>query len=468
MTVAIANVNTNNTFDYWRTTTNQIANAMSNIVVTTNANVATGNAIINGYFTANGIIANTITINGGSGVVNVATGNVTSNVLVSNVGTFTTLTTATLNVTATSTFANLSVNNFTAVSAANITNLTVTSNTVTGNISANSANLTSASIPTLTANLTALITALTANTITVNNTIKIGNTASNVTISGPNTTQQGGTYWLNGNGVWSTLPAGLAVGGSNTQVEFNDSGVLAGSAGLTFDKTTLNLGVGNVVTAVTGNYTTINATTVAGVSVTANTMVTNNTIKVGNTAANITISGPNTTQQGGSYYLNGNGSWSIVSAGLTIGGSNTQVQFNDSGALGGSSGLVYDKTASNLTVANTITANIHINGNNATQQIYFTTSGASSQQIDSFLIANYRAAKYIISMSNTSTNSYLVTELLVLHNGGAVQTTEYAMMVSNTIIGSFTTSINATAVSVNVTPTLTTTTVNMQRTLMAA
>lgn len=468
MTVAIANVNTNNTFDYWRTTTNQIANAMSNIVVTTNANVATGNAIINGYFTANGIIANTITINGGSGVVNVATGNVTSNVLVSNVGTFTTLTTATLNVTATSTFANLSVNNFTAVSAANITNLTVTSNTVTGNISANSANLTNASIPTLTANLTALITALTANTITVNNTIKIGNTASNVTIAGPNTTQQGGTYWLNGNGVWSTLPSGLAVGGSNTQVEFNDSGSLAGSSGLTFDKTTLNLGVGNTVTALTGNYTTINATTVAGVTVTANTMVTNNTIKIGNTAANITISGPNTTQQGGSYYLNGNGSWALVAAGLSIGGSNTQVQFNDSGSLGGSAGLVYDKTASNLTVANTITANIHINGNNATQQVYVTTSGTSSQQIDSFLIASYRAAKYIISMANTSTNSYLVTELLVLHNGGAVQTTEYAMMVSNTIIGSFTTSINATAVSVNVTPTLSTTTVNMQRTLMAA
>lgn len=62
---------------------------------------------------------------------------------------------------------------------------------------------------------------------------------------------------------------GTGTSGSNTQIQFNDSGVANGSAGFTFDKVANNLTVGNTVTAAffSGNgssITSVNAATVGG------------------------------------------------------------------------------------------------------------------------------------------------------------------------------------------------------------
>jgi hypothetical protein len=62
MTVAVANVANTNTFDYWRNRTNELATAMSNVVVSVNSNTATGNAAITGSFTANVLIAETVRV----------------------------------------------------------------------------------------------------------------------------------------------------------------------------------------------------------------------------------------------------------------------------------------------------------------------------------------------------------------------------------------------------------------------
>lgn len=59
MTYEVANVANTNTFDYWRVRTNELATAMSNVVVTT-ANPAVGNAAITGTFTANVLAGNTV------------------------------------------------------------------------------------------------------------------------------------------------------------------------------------------------------------------------------------------------------------------------------------------------------------------------------------------------------------------------------------------------------------------------
>lgn len=53
MTVGVQTTNTTNTFDFWRTQTNLLANAMSTVVITTNSNTASGNAAITGLFNAN-------------------------------------------------------------------------------------------------------------------------------------------------------------------------------------------------------------------------------------------------------------------------------------------------------------------------------------------------------------------------------------------------------------------------------
>jgi hypothetical protein len=61
MTVAVANVANTNTFDYWRNRTNELATAMSNVVISTGS-TTTGDATITGSFTANVLIANTLRV----------------------------------------------------------------------------------------------------------------------------------------------------------------------------------------------------------------------------------------------------------------------------------------------------------------------------------------------------------------------------------------------------------------------
>lgn len=58
MTVAVANVANTNTFDYWRVRTNELATAMSNVVLSTGS-TTTGNAAISGTFTAAVLQSNT-------------------------------------------------------------------------------------------------------------------------------------------------------------------------------------------------------------------------------------------------------------------------------------------------------------------------------------------------------------------------------------------------------------------------
>jgi hypothetical protein len=70
MTVTVQNTAITNTFDFWRTQTNYLAAAMTNLAVTVNSNTAVGNAAISGTMTANlfsgnvaATLANLTTIN---------------------------------------------------------------------------------------------------------------------------------------------------------------------------------------------------------------------------------------------------------------------------------------------------------------------------------------------------------------------------------------------------------------------
>lgn len=97
-----------------------------------------------------------------------------------------------------------------------------------------------------------------------------------------------------------------AAGGSNTQVQFNDGGALAGSADLTWDDTAKELGVGGDINLDDGGtYST--------------------TVQMVTPTANRVISFPDAT-----------GTAALVA------GSSTQVQVNTSGALAGYSSLTFD------------------------------------------------------------------------------------------------------------------------------
>lgn len=99
-----------------------------------------------------------------------------------------------------------------------------------------------------------------------------------------------GLYEGYANGAWGPLKgADTAVGGSNTQILFNDSGTINGSSYFTFDTTTKNINVGNNLSIVnsvyignTGNYVIMNGSNVAGI-------LGWNTWRMGNTSINSTI-----------------------------------------------------------------------------------------------------------------------------------------------------------------------------------
>ena len=85
--------------------------------------------------------------------------------------------------------------------------------------------------------------------------------------------------------------------------------------------------------------------------------------------------------------------------GGTPGGSNTQIQFNDSGAFGGSAGFTFDKTTNNVTIANSLIMN--------TQSISI-TSGANTLTINPFNMFSGVGNSFSIAANNNNFTSIFI------------------------------------------------------------
>ena len=123
---------------------------------------------------------------------------------------------------------------------------------------------------------------------------------------------------------------GGSVGGSNTQVIFNDSGSANGSSSFTFNKTTTTLAVGSNVT------------------------VNTSTIFVGNSTVNTTIIAGNVNLQGtqlkvGNVVVNGNqlviGNVTITDTQITVGNSTVNTVLSSTGSLSGIKTLAAGNTS---------------------------------------------------------------------------------------------------------------------------
>jgi hypothetical protein len=167
----------------------------------------------------------------------------------------------------------------------------------------------------------------------------------------------------------------------------------------------------NVVVSVNSNTAAGNAE-ITG-SFTANVLIAN-TVRVSNSTVNVVIKVPTSVQiSNGSFFLNANGDWGIVTSPL-----------------------------SNGTVV---------------------TTGTASQVLDSYTITTTRGAEYFIGVKDNNANSYQATKVLTLHNNVAAFSTEYATILSNTSIGVFDASVNTTHVILSITPTSSNTTVNFTK-----
>lgn len=164
-----------------------------------------------------------------------------------------------------------------------------------------------------------------------------GNITTNVNAPNSNVTANSvyANFYLyaNGHSIISN------AGGGNTTVQFNDDSSFGGSNAFTFNKITNTTTITNLVVSNNANLGNISTLTILG----------------GDNGYFLQTDGTgNLTWAPGGNGGNGNGS---------PGGSNTQVQYNDSGSFGGDAGFTYDEnlnllTVGNLLVIDTITGNL--------------------------------------------------------------------------------------------------------------
>jgi len=148
---------------------------------------------------------------------------------------------------------------------------------------------------------------------------------------------------------------------------------------------------------------------------------------------------------------------SVATSGAAIiGGTNTNIQFNDNDNFRGTNGFTYDVTTNNVFIGNTVTIGGTLVLPQAIQQSGISASFVTSvgpDTVDNFAIATYRTAEYVYSIKNDAANAYHAGKLIVLNDGTNARIEEFGVTYSNTDLGLFSTSSNSTHILVQFTPT---------------
>jgi len=239
---------------------------------------------------------------------------------------------------------------------------------------------------------------------------------------------------LYANGVAYSIGSGATVAGSNTQIQFNDSGSFGGNANLTFDKATAIL---------TANYFTGTLTTNAQPNVTS--VGTLSSLTVGNATAN-TIFGNGTITATGNIAFTG-ASVSLGSIGnisITGGAANYFLKTDGAGSLSwatpsggvGGTGLTYTPDTAPPASGNVLGDQWF---NTTTNVLYeYINDGIGSYWVD-------------ISSPSTSTNSAIAGAIVIKDEGSNIST---AVSSINFVGAGVTASNVGNAVTVTVTDTL--------------
>jgi hypothetical protein len=259
---------------------------------TFDANV-TGNLTVIGTTNISNVTIGNISVTGAI----TATGNITGGNINSNAG----ITGTTVTTTGTGTFGNVSTAG----------TVDATGNITGGNINSNAA----ITGTTLTTTGTATVgNVSTSGTVTATGNVSGGNIVSNAAITGTTLTTTGNINGANVNASANVTGTGavfsgnvtadtfignisgnIDAGGANTQVQFNDDDILAGSSNFTFDKATNVMTVGNISTGGTVNAT---GTGTFGNVSTAGTINATGNITGGNINSNAAITGTTLTTSG--------------------------------------------------------------------------------------------------------------------------------------------------------------------------
>ena len=282
------------------------------------------------------------------------------------------------------------------VSAANL--LTGGQVSATGNITGNNlsiGNIISAGGNLTAGNITTVGNANLGNIITTGLFTSSGNvsfTGSNFYLSNvSNIRIPGGVanYVLttNGSGNVSWEPTGRGdanVAGSNTELQFNDSGNLGASANLTFNKTSNTLSTYNVNISGNFNYTGPNAF-FSNVS----------NLRIPGGTANYVLTTDGT----------GNVSWQPTGRGdANVAGNNTEVQFNNNGNLGASNAFTFNTTTNALSATYFVGdgSNLtNIAGSNVTGTVANATHACTANVVTDGTQSNITAVGTLTSLSSS-------------------------------------------------------------------
>ena len=485
MATPISTVNTAaDTFQVWIDKFNASANAISNVVVTANSlangSLTTGNGFVNGIFGANTLVVTTLR---GGNVQAAANLTISSNVsmdgLILNINSTSTINIGSLfiNSIAMSVPNTISIGNSTINSVHTGSSLSIGANVVANTtalvIGANViANTTSLVIGNSTVNTvhTAASLSVGSNVVANTSTLLIGNSTVNVTVNSISvivgiTTVNNSTIALGSNVVVNTST--IFVGNSTVNTVHNATSLSVGSNVIA---NTSALLIGNSTVNVTVNSSSISIGGSSYSNLTPRLTIANNGVNVGTQpvlniipGAQISIAVSNNANTNSIDFTINSG----VTGNTVVAGSNTQIQYNDSGSLQGSADLTYDKVQKLVTVANTIAANNINLVNSRTSTINVTTTGLSDTLIDTFAVTDFRGGEYVLTIKDNTVNAYQIEKLLIIHDGGSPYITSYGLINTNNNIGLLSANANTTFVRVYITPATANTTVKGIRDLVA-
>jgi hypothetical protein len=470
------------TFQTWIDRTNALINAAATIMITAeaapNGSLTTGNAFVNGVFgattftagalrggnvqssavlpvTSNVSVGNsTLNVEIGFGTLNV--GSVTVNTTVIGVGNVSINTTAvgagnsTVNSSMNSTVVSVGTGEFTtganvgANVRANTTQITV------GNVAVG---LNGATIGNSTVNTVANSSSVTTDSVSARVSSGVGsNVGSNTTAtwvgnSTVNAVMNSSVLTIGGGSFTTQINVGANVGANTTAYRVGNSTVNAVMNATTLVIANVSATHGAFTTVAIGTNVSLNSSgfsignstvnvsanstgfRVNGTPLTSNVIIQKNGTPVGNAGTLNLIEGADVNL---AITVNG-GTINVVVSAVndeipTAGGSNTQVQFNDSGAFGGAAGLTYNKTTNTVTVSNVfqVGANVVVN--------------TSSHRVGNSTVAAFTNST-LTQLANSTVTSNLTVAGLATGNLVANQT---HFRVGNSTVNAF---MNSSAVS---------------------
>ena len=258
---------------------------------------------------------------------------------------------------------------------------------------------------------------------------------------------------LYGNGVFADISAGASANFAN----YAGNVTVAAQPNITSVGTLTSLQVGAGGLSVTGNIGAANLSVTETTIFTGPVEITSlgNLTMTGNAnlqnSPNVQLPVANLHIDGGlnGYVLatngSGNLSWTVQSGGGgggTPGGANTQIQFNNAGAFGGTANLVYNSTTNTVTMAGNITANTMTVGSGAysfrTSKVCTgITTTTSAVEICATEASTVSAIDYTIVATDVSQAARQTSKITCAIFASTLNYTEYASISVGAAIADF-------------------------------